>query len=116
MSNTPIDLWWQFERNAEASRFLRGSVGAATIVLLFALGRLLGLAPHETEEPSDADLDAAGAIIATQDSTRPIWYILRDKAILFDEHREGFRHVRRSWTHLGRAGRSGVASRLEWPN
>ena len=28
------DLWWQFELQGEASRFLRGSVGAATVVLL----------------------------------------------------------------------------------
>jgi len=28
------DLWWQFELEGNASRFLRGSVGAATVVLL----------------------------------------------------------------------------------
>jgi len=98
------DLWWQFETNAEASRFLRGSVAAATMVLLFALGRLLGLAPHETEEPTDADLDAAGTIIAAQSSTRPFLVYLRDKAILFDERREGFVMYDvygRTWVALG---------------
>jgi phosphatidylglycerol lysyltransferase len=39
------DLWWQFELEGNASRFLRGSVGAATVVLLFAMGRLIGHAP-----------------------------------------------------------------------
>ncbi len=98
------NLWWQFETNAEASRFLRGSVAAATIVLLFAIGRLLGLAPHETDPPTDADLEAAGAIIARQDSTRPNLVYLRDKAILFDEHREGFVMYDvygRTWVALG---------------
>jgi phosphatidylglycerol lysyltransferase len=98
------DLWWQFERNAEASRFLRGSVGAATIVLLFALGRLLGLAEPETGEPSDEDLDAARSIIAAQDSTRPYLVYARDKAILFDESREGFVMYAvhgRTWVALG---------------
>jgi len=98
------DLWWQFQRNAEASRFLRGSVGAATIVLLFALARLLGLAPHEAEPPADADLDTAGAIIAAQGSTRSYLVYLRDKSILFDERREGFVMYGvhgRTWVALG---------------
>ena len=30
------ELWWQFELHGEASRFLRASVGAAVVVLLFA--------------------------------------------------------------------------------
>ena len=97
-------LWWQFETNAEASRFLRGSVAASTIVLLFAIGRLLGLAPHETDPPTDADLEAAGLIIARQDSTRPNLVYLRDKAILFDDRREGFVMYDvygRTWVALG---------------
>lgn len=49
-------LWWQFELDAEAPRFLRGSVGAAAVVLLFAIGRLIRHAPHEAPPPSDADL------------------------------------------------------------
>jgi len=83
-------LWWQFETNSEASRFLRGSVAAATVTFLFALWRLMGLAPHETDPPTDAELDEAGTIIPLQDSTRPYLVYLRDKAILFDERREGF--------------------------
>ena len=97
-------LWWQFETNAEASRFLRGSVAASTIVLLFAIGRLLGLAPHETDPPTEADMEAAGIIIARQDSTRPNLVYLRDKAILFDERREGFVMYDvygRTWVALG---------------
>jgi phosphatidylglycerol lysyltransferase len=97
-------LWLQFETNAEASRFLRGSVAAATIVLLFAIGRLLGLAPHETDPPTDADMEAAGGIIARQNSTRPNLVYLRDKAVLFDERREGFVMYDvygRTWVALG---------------
>jgi phosphatidylglycerol lysyltransferase len=97
-------LWWQFETNAEASRFLRGSVAAATIVFLFAIGRLLGLAPHETDPPTEADLEAAGVIISRQESTRPNLVYLRDKAILFDERREGFVMYDvygRTWVALG---------------
>ena len=54
------ELWWQFEVYGEASRFLRASVGAAVVVLLFAVSRLLRHAPPEAREPTDADLaDAA---------------------------------------------------------
>lgn len=35
-------LWWQFALAGDAPRFLRASVGMSIVVLLFALGRLLG--------------------------------------------------------------------------
>ena len=98
------DLWWQFELAGNASRFLRGSVGAATVVLLFAMARLIGHAPHELEPPSDADLDTAGRIIAAQDSTFPYLVYLEDKALLFDQRREAFIMYGvqgRTWVALG---------------
>ena len=41
------ELWWQFEAQAEVSRFLRASVGASVVLLLFGFARLIGYAPHE---------------------------------------------------------------------
>jgi phosphatidylglycerol lysyltransferase len=84
------DLWWQFELDGDASRFLRGTIGASTVVLLFAVARLFGHAPHEVDEPSDEDLARAGALIAGQSSTYPNLVFLRDKAILFDDQRDAF--------------------------
>jgi phosphatidylglycerol lysyltransferase len=98
------DLWWQFELEGNASRFLRGSVGAASVILLFAMARLIGHAPHEVEPPSDDDLDAAGRIIAAQDSTFPYLVYLEDKALIFDERREAFIMYGvqgRTWVALG---------------
>lgn len=98
------DLWWQFELAGNASRFLRGSVGAATVVLLFAVARLLGHAPHEVEPPSEQDLADAGRIIAAQDSTFPYLVYLEDKALIFDEHHEAFIMYGvqgRTWVALG---------------
>jgi phosphatidylglycerol lysyltransferase len=98
------DLWWQFELEDNASRFLRGSVGAATVVLLFAVARLLRHAPHEVEPPSEQDLEDAGRIIAAQDSTFPYLVYLEDKALLFDERREAFIMYGvqgRTWVALG---------------
>jgi phosphatidylglycerol lysyltransferase len=84
------DLWWHFALNGDASRFLRGTVGATTVVLLFAIARLIGHAPAEVEEPSSDELSTADAIIKAQPSTYPNLVYLRDKAILFDEAREAF--------------------------
>ena len=98
------DLWWQFELDSEAPRFLRASVGAATLVLFAAVARLIGSAPHETPEPTDDDLQAASAIIAWQRSTFPFLVYLRDKAVLFNEDRNAFLMYAvqgRTWVALG---------------
>jgi phosphatidylglycerol lysyltransferase len=98
------ELWWQFELEGHASRFLRGSVGAATAALLFAVARLIGHAPHEVEPPSEQDLEDAGRIIAAQDSTFPYLVYLEDKALLFDDRREAFIMYGvqgRTWVALG---------------
>jgi phosphatidylglycerol lysyltransferase len=98
------DLWWQFALHGEASRFLRGSVAAATVILLVAVARLIGHAPHEVEPPSERDLADAGEIIAHQAAAYPNLVYLRDKALLFDEARDGFVMYavkRRTWIALG---------------
>jgi phosphatidylglycerol lysyltransferase len=98
------DLWWQFALDAEVSRFMRGSVGAATLVFLFAGARLLRPAPHDVEAPTKADLATASAIVARQRETYPYLAFLRDKALLFDEDRQAFvmYAVRgRTWVALG---------------
>jgi len=98
------ELWWQFELHGEASRALRASVGAAVTLLLFAFARLTGQAPHEIDTPSDADLEAAGAVMATHLSTQPNLVYLRDKALLFNEQKTAFVMYGvqgRSWIALG---------------
>jgi phosphatidylglycerol lysyltransferase len=98
------ELWWQFGVDKQASRFLRGSVGAAVFLLLAALARLLAPAIHEVAEPSPADLDTVSAIIERQPWTFPNLAFLRDKAVLFDDERQGFVMYgvqRRTWVALG---------------
>ena len=98
------ELWWQFELQGEASRFLRASVGAAVVLLLFGLARLIGYAPHEAPAPDDADLEAAGKAIAAQTSTYPNLVYLRDKALLFSDDRSAFVMYGvqgRTWVALG---------------
>ena len=98
------ELWWQFELHGEASRMLRATVGAGVTLFLFAFSRLIGYAPHEAPTPTDADMDAAAAVIATQASTFPCLVFLRDKALLFNEDKSGFVMYAvqgRTWAALG---------------
>ena len=82
-------LWWQFALHAEASRFLRASVGAA-MGLWFA-GVSSCVVPHiGSSGLMRADLEARGAIIAMQPSTAANLVYLRDKAVLFDEEKKSF--------------------------
>ena len=84
------ELWWQFELHGEASRFLRASVGAAIVVLLVGIARLLRHARHEVEAPLPSELAAAESAIQRQQGTVPNLVFLRDKALLFNDARDGF--------------------------
>lgn len=99
------ELWWQFELHGEASRFLRASVGAAMVLLLFGFTRLVRYRPPpESAAPSDADLEDAGRVIAAQPLTFPFLVFLKDKALLFDDDRRGFVMYGvqgRTWVALG---------------
>ena len=98
------ELWWQFELQGDASRFLRASVGAAVVLLLFGFARLIGYAPHEAPAPTQADLQDAEKAIAAQTSTFPNLAFLKDKALLFDDTRSAFVMYAvqgRTWAALG---------------
>jgi phosphatidylglycerol lysyltransferase len=84
------ELWWQFELDREASRFLRASTGAVLLVLVVAARYLLHPARPALPPPSDADLEAVADVIASQDSTMPFLVYLRDKALLWNDERTGF--------------------------
>jgi phosphatidylglycerol lysyltransferase len=98
------ELWWRFGLHAEASRFLRASVGAAVAVLAFAIARLVGPARHRVEVPSDADLADATRAMSRQSATAPNLVYLRDKALLFNDARDAFVMYGvkgRTWVALG---------------
>jgi phosphatidylglycerol lysyltransferase len=97
-------LWWQFELQGDASRFLRATVGASIVLLLVAVARLIGYAPHEAAPPSESDLDDAARVIAAQSATCPNLVFLRDKALLFDDERLAFAMYAvqgRTWIVMG---------------
>lgn len=98
------DLWWRFELTGEASRFLRASVGAAVVVLLAGVARLIGHPPHEIEPPDAAVLEHCATIVAAQPHTAANLVFLRDKGIMFDDAGRGFVMYGvqgRSWVAMG---------------
>ncbi len=98
------ELWWQFELHGEASRMLRATVGAGVTLLLFAVARLIGYAPHEAVRPTEADLRDAANIVAKHPRTSANLVFLRDKAILFNEEKSAFVMYGvqgRTWAALG---------------
>jgi phosphatidylglycerol lysyltransferase len=84
------DLWWRFELAGEASRSLRASVGAAVVVLLIGLARLLGHPRHAIEAPDDAAIDGVAGIVAAHPATSANLVFLRDKGLIVDDERRGF--------------------------
>jgi phosphatidylglycerol lysyltransferase len=96
------ELWWRFELDGDAPRFLRATVGAVAVVLLGGLRRLLRHAPGRTEAPTTSDLDRAAAVVAASDDVSANLALLGDKALLFSE-------TGRSFLAYGVSGRSWVA-------
>ncbi|MCX5792315.1 MAG: bifunctional lysylphosphatidylglycerol flippase/synthetase MprF [Elusimicrobia bacterium] len=97
-------LWWQFALAHNAPRFLRASVGASLVVLVFALSRLFRAARPGPAAPSAAVLGHAAAIAAGAGDTSAWLALLGDKQLLFSEKGGAFLMyaVRgRSWVCLG---------------
>ncbi len=106
-------LWWRFAVNAEAPRFMRATVGAATAVLLYVLTRFLyprsaERLPAETETMRDVE-----DIIKHSPKTYPNLALLKDKSFLVNEERNCFIMYGvegRSWIAMG----DPVGPKEEW--
>lgn len=112
-------LWWQFALTGNAPRFLRASVGAAGVLLVFYLIKLLQPATAlPSRSPTTTDLEAAQWI--AKRSTDPAAYLalLGDKSLLFDDDHEGFVMYRRSgrtWVAMaGPIGPRANCAELAW--
>ena len=98
-------LWWRFAfHGGDAPRFLRATVGAVGVALLFAVARLLRPAPPEPEVATEADLDRVRAIVEQSPKTYASLALLGDKRFLFGERGNAFIMYGvhgRSWVALG---------------
>jgi phosphatidylglycerol lysyltransferase len=98
------DLWWRFALSGNAPRFLRAMVGTSSLVLLFALVKLLRPS-RVTMQPSNAqDIEKARTIIAASPQTTAQLALLGDKNLLFNDANTAFVMYAiegRSWIALG---------------
>ncbi len=99
------ELWWRFAfRGGDAPRFLRATVGALGVALLFAVARLLRPAPPEPATATEGDLERVRAITAGSPRTFANLALLGDKRFLFSDRANAFIMYGvqgRSWVALG---------------
>lgn len=98
------ELWWKFAVFGDAPRFLRATVGAFGVALLFAATRLLRPVAPEPTLPSPEEFNKARAIIARSEDTKTHLALLGDKALLFSDSGDAFLMYDvegRSWVVLG---------------
>lgn len=108
-------LWWRFAFSAEAPRFLRASVGAFTIAILFAVARLLRPAPPKPVPAGHEDLFKLSKIVQQSHSTTANLALLGDKIYLFNQSETAFIMYGiegRSWVSMG----DPVGPDEEWPD
>jgi len=98
------DLWWRFALHGDAPRFLRGSVGAAGVLLVFAIARLIR--PPEPEEavaPAEPP-EAVAEIVARSARSYAHLAFLGDKSFVLSESGRSFLMFgveARSWVAMG---------------
>jgi len=97
-------LWWQFTIHGDAPRFLRASLGAAIVVLLYGAIRL-SIPAKPKGMPSDlTDLEKAECIVRSSRKTYANLALLGDKKFIFNEKQNAFIMYAvegRSWIALG---------------
>ncbi|MDD5563115.1 MAG: bifunctional lysylphosphatidylglycerol flippase/synthetase MprF [Thermoanaerobaculaceae bacterium] len=98
------DLWWRFAFSGDAPRFLRATVGALGVALLFAVARLLRPAPPQAARPGGDELAVVRTIVERSPRTQAKLALLGDKRFLFSEDGDAFIMYGvsgRSWVALG---------------
>lgn len=99
------ELWWRFEFDSDAPRFLRAQVGIAVLLLGFAMARLLaGRAPAKRAPAALNDIEQAAGIVARSRRTTANLALLGDKMLLFNDSRSAFIMYGvqgRTWVSMG---------------
>lgn len=98
------DLWWRFALDGDAPRFLRASVGAAAVLLAFAVARLLRPAEPVDAQPPPTPPPEAAALAAASDRSHAHLAFLGDKCFLVSPSGGAFLMYGvegRSWVSMG---------------
>ena len=111
------EMFWTFAIHDDAPRFLRAMVGAVSVLLLFAISKLMTAERPRPAEPSANELSAAAAVIAGVPRTTANLAFLGDKSFLFNKE-HSVCDVCHSEPRLGRLGRpvglEGERAELVW--
>ena len=100
----PGEMFWQFELDRTAPRFLRATVGVVLVLIIFSLARLLRPARPRLPLPSSDEIDRALAIVLRSPDASAHLVSLGDKSLLFAPSGECFLMYGvsgRSWVALG---------------
>ncbi|QDU09785.1 bifunctional lysylphosphatidylglycerol flippase/synthetase MprF [Gimesia aquarii] len=98
------ELWWMFTFKGNASRFMRGSIGAVIFLLLFALSKLIAAHRPRSLPPSENELSIVTQIVKSSTKTSAYLAFMGDKSLLVnDQHTAFIMYVvqKRSWVSLG---------------
>jgi phosphatidylglycerol lysyltransferase len=97
-------LWWQFALDADAPRFLRATVGASAVILLYGLARLL-LPSRPRPAPADEPAwEQIPAIVRQSRRTSSHLALLGDKQFILSARGDAFIMYAvegRSWVAMG---------------
>lgn len=105
------ELWWQFAFRSDAPRFLRASVGAISVLVIFGVARLLRTTPAEPPLPGGAELERAAAIAAQSPVAAAHLALTGDKHLLFGANAFLMYGIQgRAWVAMG----DPVGPRAEW--
>ncbi len=97
-------LWWRFSFGADASRFLRATVGVGVFGLFFAAARLMRPAPSQPPEPGRQEIESAHAIVLNSTEASANLALIGDKRLLFSTEGDAFIMYAvegRSWIAMG---------------
>jgi len=98
------ELWWRFALNGDAPRFLRATLGASVLILLYGLAKLMVPArPRATTATADT-LQVVEQVVARCRRTYANLALLGDKTFLLNDSRNSFIMYGiegRSWIAMG---------------
>lgn len=84
------ELWWRFTLRGDAPRFLRGTAGAAALILLYAVARLLVPAQPRPASLSEDALAKVHEIVRASPKTYANLALLGDKQFLLSDNQDAF--------------------------
>ena len=98
------EFWWRFAIYGDAPRFLRASMAAVVVILLFGLAKLLVPAKHKPAPPANTEIQIVETIVRNYPKTYAWLALLGDKRFLLSENQNAFLMYGvqgRSWVSMG---------------